>query len=87
MGNSKILVIEDDPSLSDVLAYNLNQAGYEVILARDGREGLTKAQIQTPELIILDVMLPLIDGFEVCRRLRARRHGAEMLPLRFPRQS
>lgn len=68
---ARVLIIEDDASLAEVLAYNLKQAGYEVFVARDGADGLSQAQMRGPELVILDLMLPLIDGLEVCRRLRA----------------
>ncbi len=71
MGMSKVLVIEDDRSLSDVLQYNLRQAGYEVLVAFDGQDGLAQAQVKSPDVVILDLMLPIIDGIEVCRRLRA----------------
>lgn len=70
MAKARILVIEDDLSLVEILAYNLRNEGYEVTLAHDGRDGLTRAQLMTPDLVILDVMLPLIDGMDVCRRLR-----------------
>jgi two-component system phosphate regulon response regulator PhoB len=71
MAKRKVLVVEDDRSLGDVLAYNLKQAGYEVTLARDGHDGLRQAQLKLPEVIILDLMLPGIDGLELCRRLRS----------------
>jgi two-component system phosphate regulon response regulator PhoB len=71
MPNSKVLIVEDDRSLADVLAYNLKQAGYEVLVARDGQDGLTQAQLKTPDMVLLDLMLPVIDGLEVCRQLRA----------------
>jgi two-component system phosphate regulon response regulator PhoB len=71
MPHCKILIVEDDRSLADVLAYNLKQAGYAVLLAHDGQDGLTQAQLKTPDLVILDLMLPVIDGLEVCRRLRS----------------
>jgi two-component system phosphate regulon response regulator PhoB len=71
MPHCRILIVEDDRSLADVLAYNLRQAGYEVLLAYDGQDGLAQAQLKTPDLVILDLMLPVIDGLEVCRRLRA----------------
>ncbi len=71
MPKTKILLIEDDRSLADVLAYNLKQAGYEVIVARDGQDGLSQAQLKQPEVVLLDLMLPVIDGLEVCKRLRA----------------
>ncbi len=70
MSKTKILVVEDDRSLADVLVYNLRQAGYDVLLARDGQDGLSQAQLKTPDLILLDLMLPVMDGLEVCRRLR-----------------
>jgi two-component system phosphate regulon response regulator PhoB len=78
---SKILIIEDDRSLADVLAYNLRQAGYEVDTAYDGMDGLSQAQLKTPELIVLDLMLPVMDGLEVCRRLRSDPHTRDMLIL------
>jgi two-component system phosphate regulon response regulator PhoB len=71
MPKTKVLVIEDDRSLSEVLTYNLKQAGYEVLTASDGQDGLLQAQIKSPDLVVLDVMLPVIDGHDVCRRLRA----------------
>ena len=71
MASQKILVIEDDRSLIDVLQYNLTQAGYEVSTAMDGQSGYDKAVQTHPDLILLDVMLPLSDGIEVCLRLRA----------------
>jgi len=66
----KILIIEDEKSISDIIKFNLVKEGFDVDTAYDGQDGLRKAIKQTPELILLDVMLPLIDGFEVCRRIR-----------------
>lgn len=71
MSRMRVLVVEDDRPLAEVLAYNLKLAGYDVVVAHDGRDGLTQAQLKTPDLIILDVMLPVLDGHEVCRQLRA----------------
>ncbi|HND53958.1 MAG TPA: response regulator [Pirellulaceae bacterium] len=71
MPPAKVLIIEDDRSLADVLAYNLKNAGYDVIVASDGQDGLNKAQLKTPDVVVLDLMLPVVDGLEVCRRLRA----------------
>ncbi len=71
MSKRNVLVVEDDRSLADVLVYNLRQAGYEVSLARDGSDGLRQAQVKLPDIVLLDLMLPIIDGIEVCRRLRA----------------
>ena len=71
MPKARILIVEDDRALADVLSYNLKQAGYEVLVAHDGQNGLTQAQLKIPDLILLDVMLPVLDGLDVCRRLRA----------------
>jgi two-component system phosphate regulon response regulator PhoB len=68
----RVLVIEDERDLVDGLVYNLQRQGYEVAVAYDGQEGLRKAQTQRPDLILLDVMLPLLSGTEVCRELRSR---------------
>jgi len=70
MADSKILVVEDDRNLLDVLQYNLTRDGYSVILATDGSQALDLARQDKPDLIILDVMLPKLNGFEVCRILR-----------------
>ena len=66
----KILVIEDDPSGARLMQYTLTKYGYEVQTASNGLEGLRKARQERPDLILLDVMLPGIDGFEICHRLR-----------------
>ena len=71
MPKNSVLVIEDDRSLAEVINYNLQREGYQVFLAHDGEDGLTQAQLKLPDLIILDLMLPVLDGLEVCRRLRA----------------
>ncbi len=71
MPRPRILIIEDERGLTDVLGYNLAREGYEVLVAHDGQEGLRKAQMQLPDLIVLDLMLPGMDGLEVCRHLRA----------------
>lgn len=67
---TRILVIEDDRSLAEVLEYNLQQAGYNVAVARDGLDGLNQARLKPPAVVILDLMLPTLDGLEVCRQLR-----------------
>jgi len=61
----KILVVDDDPSIVDILQVLLKSKGYEVAVARDGREGLAMARQEKPDLIILDVMMPKLDGFSV----------------------
>jgi DNA-binding response OmpR family regulator len=68
--NSKILIVEDDSNLLTTLKYNLQKDGYNVTTAIDGAEALEAARRVKPELIILDVMLPKMNGFEVCRILR-----------------
>src|ERR1051326_1024322 len=70
MIRKRVLVIEDERQLTDVLRYNLERDGYEAAIAHDGQEGLRKAQAQLPDLIILDLMLPGMDGLQVCRELR-----------------
>jgi two-component system phosphate regulon response regulator PhoB len=71
MAKPRILVIEDERGLTEVLSYNLQREGYDVVVAHDGQEGLRKAQMQLPDLVLLDLMLPTMDGLEVCRELRA----------------
>jgi len=66
----RILVIEDERALTKVLTYNLEREGYEVVVAHDGQEGLRKAQTLLPDLVLLDLMLPVLGGLEVCRELR-----------------
>ena len=65
-----ILVVEDDASMAELLRYNLEHEGFEVAYAADGEEGLLQAEEKTPDLVLLDWMLPLVSGIEVCRRLR-----------------
>ena len=67
----KILIIEDDRSAARLAQYTIQQAGYDVVIAYDGYEGLEKTLHEHPDLIILDIMLPGLDGYEVCHRLRA----------------
>jgi two-component system phosphate regulon response regulator PhoB len=66
-----IVVIEDEDAIRDVVAYNLERAGYRVAVAADGRAGLELVRATSPELVLLDLMLPELDGIEVCRALRA----------------
>lgn len=67
----KILVIEDEEGIVHLVNLYLKDAGYTVVLARDGADGLAMHAREHPDLVILDIMLPAIDGFEVCRRIRA----------------
>jgi two-component system, OmpR family, phosphate regulon response regulator PhoB len=81
MSKTRILIIEDERALTDVLVYNLTREGYETIIANDGQEGLRKAQTLLPEIIILDLMLPLMNGLEVCRELKAGERTRSILIL------
>lgn len=66
----KILIIEDERSLIEVLTYNFTKEGFEVIHATDGQTGLQLARTQRPDLVLLDLMLPVVDGLQVCQQLR-----------------
>jgi phosphate regulon transcriptional regulator PhoB len=70
----KILVVDDEPDVVELIQFNLKGAGYDVVTAADGEEALAKAHTTPPELIVLDVMLPEVDGLEVCKRLRNDPH-------------
>ena len=65
-----VLIVEDEAPISDILSFNLKKEGYEVRTAFDGEEGLKKALEKDVDLVLLDVMLPVMDGFEVCKRIR-----------------
>ncbi len=67
---SRILVVDDERPIADILKFNLEKEGYETLVAYDGREAVKLALTERPDLIILDIMLPEMDGFEVCRRIR-----------------
>lgn len=69
--STRILVVDDDPVLSELVSYILRAEGYEAIVANDGEEGLRKFQATQPDLVVLDVTMPEMDGFEVCKRIRA----------------
>ncbi|HJV44971.1 MAG TPA: response regulator transcription factor [Bacillota bacterium] len=77
----KILVIEDEISISTLLKFNLEKAGYSVIAAMDGRKGLELALSEKPDLILLDLMLPIMDGMEVCKQLRMDKNFTPILML------
>ncbi|MBT9163377.1 MAG: Response regulator MprA [Chloroflexi bacterium] len=68
---TKILVIEDDPNVADIVRHELIQSGFDVLVAETGYQGLEAAQYENPDLVVLDLMLPDIDGIDVCRQLRA----------------
>ena len=70
-GKKKILVIEDSLTMQRLLSYVLEKEGYDVFIANDGEEGMEKARAIKPDLIFTDLMMPVKDGFEVCREIRS----------------
>jgi DNA-binding response OmpR family regulator len=77
----RILIVDDEPNIVLSLEFLLGQEGYEVVVARDGPEALERAADLQPDLVLLDVMLPGLDGFEVCRQLRAREPAPKIILL------
>jgi DNA-binding response OmpR family regulator len=67
----KILIIEDEPDLLEVMQYNLEREGHRVVVCRNGEQGLSRIRTDNPDLVILDLMLPGMDGVEVCRQVKA----------------
>jgi two-component system phosphate regulon response regulator PhoB len=70
MAKGKILIVEDDRDIVEMVRYNLKEQGYETISASNGQKGVELAKSQHPDLIILDIMMPVMDGFEACRALK-----------------
>ena len=68
---AKILIVEDNEMNRDMLSRRLNRRGYEIVMAVDGEEGITAAKAENPDLILMDMSLPVIDGWEATRRLKA----------------
>lgn len=79
MESYKILLVDDEPDILDFLRYNLQKEGYQVFTANDGVEGLKAAEVAHPDLVILDIMMPRMDGVELCRELRNRPEFANLL--------
>jgi DNA-binding response OmpR family regulator len=75
MMGAKILVVDDDPDVLEAIGIALEASGYVVITARDGAEGLTKLKDERPDLMILDLLMPKMDGFEVCKELKDPRRA------------
>ena len=71
MAKCKILVIEDEPDILEVIQYNIEREGHKVIACRDGEQGLSRIRTENPDLVILDLMLPGMDGNEVCQQVKA----------------
>ena len=78
LSDPKILVVEDEPNQVELIEFNLNSQGYEVVVARDGEEALNLAEEENPDLILLDWMLPKVSGIEVCRQLRRSKMTREI---------
>lgn len=72
MENTKILVVDDEPDILEILRYNLIKQGYTVVTASNGEEGIKVAEKEQPDLVILDIMMPKMDGVEVCRQMRMK---------------
>lgn len=70
MAHEKILVIEDEADILEVIEYNLTREGYKVLTSKDGEQGLAKVLGENPDLVLLDLMLPGLDGIEICKRLK-----------------
>ena len=71
MSKGKILVVDDEINITQILQFSIGAEGYEVITAQNGEEAIDKAKREQPDLIILDIMMPRIDGYEACRILKA----------------
>jgi CheY-like chemotaxis protein len=77
---AKILIVEDNEMNRDMLSRRLARRGYEIAMAVDGEEGIAAAKTQTPDLILMDMSLPVVDGWEATRRLKAD-HGTRAIPV------
>ncbi len=69
---AKVLVVDDESSIVNIISYNLKKEGYDVIAAEDGEAGLELALSEDPDLVLLDIMMPKMDGYEVCRKIREK---------------
>jgi two-component system alkaline phosphatase synthesis response regulator PhoP len=75
--SKKILIVDDEPDILEFLQYNLKKEGYAVVTAGDGKQALEVAAAEKPDLIILDIMMPVLDGVEACRQLRTKKEFKE----------
>jgi len=71
VSKGKILVVDDEVNITQILEFSIGAEGYEVIAAQNGEEAIDKARREQPDLIILDIMMPIIDGYEACRILKS----------------
>lgn len=69
----KVLIVDDEKNIVDIIAFNLKKEGYQVITASDGEEGVRKTFEENPDLILLDIMMPKMDGYEACRKIREKK--------------
>ena len=72
MNEKTVLIVEDEKAISDIIKFNIEGQGFTALTAYDGMDALAKVDANNPDLILLDVMLPKLDGFEVCRQIRAK---------------
>ncbi len=70
----KVLIVDDEKNIVDIIAFNLKKEGYEVLKAFDGEEGVRKTFAEEPDLILLDIMMPKVDGYEACKKIREKRN-------------
>lgn len=73
----KILIVDDEPDILEFLKYNLRKEGYDVVTANDGKQAITVAELEKPHLIVLDIMMPELDGVEACRLLREKKEFSD----------
>lgn len=72
--DKKVLIVDDEKNIVDIIAFNLKKEGYQVLTAFDGEEGVKKTFEENPDLILLDIMMPKMDGYEACRKIREKKH-------------
>ena len=72
--DKKILIVDDEKNIVDIIAFNLKKEGYQIIKAADGEEGVQKAMEENPDLILLDIMMPKMDGYEACKKIREKKN-------------
>lgn len=75
---AKVLVVDDDPAILEICSDLLQTEGYEVAVATNGQQALEQAHEETPSVVLMDIMMPVMDGIEACRRLKADQHTADV---------